>query len=153
MRILGISPCRAAVAAALLLVCMLPARAEIKRRFEVSAPEVAAAGTSVEITVSAGTSATDGEKVVYLQAEYSIDGGHRWQIGLWEDLLGAEGTRRFSFTVGQAGTTALVRVRVAFRGGFSGAVDHRGGAIRWFDTWKEWRSPPALSLAVRVTDS
>lgn len=153
MQILGISLCRPAAAAALLLICMLPVKAEIKRRFEVSAPEVTAAGTSVEITVSAGTSATDGEKVVYLQGEYSIDGGRRWQIGLWEDLLGAEGTRRFAFTVGQAGTTALVRIRVAFRGGFAGAVDHRGGAIRWFDTWKEWRSPPALSFAVRVTDS
>ncbi|GAB1488560.1 hypothetical protein MASR2M8_10050 [Opitutaceae bacterium] len=153
MQTRGAAIYRLAAALCLTAVCLLPlqARAEIERRFTVSAPDVVMAGTAIEIVVMASTDAADGEKAVYLQAEYSIDGGRRWQVGLWEDVIGIEGSRRFTFTTGQAGSVAFVRARIAFRGGLAGAVDYRGGAIRWFDTWKKWAEPPARSIAIKVT--
>jgi hypothetical protein len=144
MQTRGAAIYRLAAALCLTAVCLLPlqARAEIERRFTVSAPDVVMAGTAIEIVVMASTDAADGEKAVYLQAEYSIDGGAagRWACGKMSSV--SRGSRRFTFTTGQAGSVALVRARIAFRGGLAGAVDYRGGAIRWFDTWKKWAEPP-----------
>ena len=54
---------------------------------------------------------------------------------------GTELSRNASFAVNTLGGKAIVRVRVAFRGGAAGDVDYKGGAIQWDDSWQKWRSP------------
>lgn len=133
-----------------LLLAMGSAPAAINREFRIAAPSASAAGAKIDITVEMSTDAGEGEHIAFLQAEYSVDGGRTW-TGCWaEDKLGPRATRSFSFTAGAAGTESQVRARVAYRGGVAGAVDCTGAAIRWFDTWKKWREPPAKSVHIAI---
>jgi hypothetical protein len=122
------------------------------REFRIVAPSASVAGARIEITVEMSTDAGEGEHIAFLQAEYSVDGGRTW-TGCWaEDKLGPRATRSFGFTAGAAGTESWVRARVAYRGGVAGAVDCTGTAIRWFDTWKKWREPPAKSVRIAIEE-
>ncbi len=135
---------------ALALLAALPAPAAVNRVFQLLVPPDAAPGAKVDVRVWMSTDAGEGEAIAFLQAEYSIDAGRTW-TGAWaEQDLGTTADRGFSFTAGAAGTQCKVRARVAYRGGVAGAVDCEGAAIRWFDTWKNWREPPAKSASVNV---
>ena len=125
----------------LLLMAALPMRAAVNRAISIQAPAGAEAGSTVSVTVSASTDASDGEQIGFLHAEYSIDAGMTWTQFCSAEKSGAELSRKGSFAVNALGGMALVRVRVAFRGGVAGDVDYQGGAIQWGDSWQKWRSP------------
>lgn len=143
-------PFRYGIWLTLLLGFAVTAPAAVNRVFDLSVPATVAAGGKVDVHVRMSTDAGEGEYIAFLQAEHSVDGGKTW-TGAWaEQDLGATSDRGFSFTAGAAGTECRVRARVAYRGGVAGAVDCAGAAIRWFDTWKNWREPPAKSALVSV---
>ena len=123
------------------LVAALPMRTAVKRAISIQAPVVVAAGSTVSVTVHASTDASDGEQIGFLHADYSIDEGKTWTQFCYAEKSGAELSRKVSFTVNAKGGKAIVRVRVAFRGGVAGDVDYQGGAIQWGDSWQKWRSP------------
>ena len=135
---------------ALVLLAALPAGAAVNRVFQLTVPPAVAPGAQVDVRVWMTTDAGEGETIAFLQAEYSTDGGKTWTSSWAEQDLGTTSDRGFSFTAGAAGTECKVRARVAYRGGVAGAVDCEGAAIRWFDTWKNWREPPAKSAVVTV---
>ena len=126
-----------------LLVAALPMRAAVNRAISIQAPAEAGAGSTVSVTVHASTDASDGEQIGLFHAEYSIDDGMTWTQFGHAEKSGAELSRIFSFAVNAKGGRAIVRVRVAFRGGVAGDVDYQGGAIQWGDSWQKWRWPPA----------
>jgi hypothetical protein len=130
-----------------------PAGAAVNRVFTLTPPASAVVGSKVNVSVVMSTDAGEGERIAFLQAEYSIDGGRTWIVCWMEDELGTSATRQLSFSAGPAGSKALVRARVAFRGGVAGAVDCEGAAIRWYDTWKQWREPPAKSTLTAIVAS
>lgn len=132
------------------LLAALPAAAAVNRVFQLTVPAAAAPGAKVDVRLWLHTDAGEGEAIAFLQAEYSTDGGKTWTSAWAEQDLGTTADRGFSFTAGAAGTQCKVRARVAYRGGVAGAVDCEGAAIRWFDTWKNWREPPAKSAVVNV---
>lgn len=141
---------RASLGLAVFMVFMGSALATVNRVFTLTLPATVPAGSKVDVVVRMSTDAGEGEAIAFLQAEYSIDGGRTW-TGSWaEQDLGTRADRGFSFTAGAAGTECRVRARVAYRGGVAGAVDCAGAAIRWFDTWKNWREPPAKSATISV---
>jgi hypothetical protein len=84
------------------------------------------------------------------QADVSQDDGRTWAPARYLDGLGAATTQTLDLNAGAAGSTVRLRVRVAFRGGLAGDVDHRGAAIRWHETWDRWAEPPAKSAAIAV---
>jgi hypothetical protein len=127
----------------------IPAHA-VTRVFNLTVPATVASGAKVDVHLRVSTDAGEGESIAFLQAEYSTDGGKTWTSSWAEQDLGTTSDRGFSFTAGAAGTECKVRARVAYRGGVAGAVDCEGAAIRWFDTWKNWREPPAKSAAIIV---
>lgn len=112
------------------------------RELFIASPVLAAAEAKIKITILASTDAR-GERVGFLHGEYSIDDGKTWTGFCYEENAGSSATRSVSFKVGALGSKALVRVRVAYRGGVAGDVDFRGEAIRWTDTWSKWEEPPA----------
>ncbi|MBI2813953.1 MAG: hypothetical protein HYX71_06690 [Opitutae bacterium] len=119
-----------------------PMRAAMNRAVSIDAPAEASAGSTVSVTVHASTDATDGEQIGIVHADYSVDEGLSWTQCYYAELCGAELSRQVSFAVNAKGGKAIVRVRVAFRGGGVGDVDYKGGAIQWNDSWQKWRSPP-----------
>jgi hypothetical protein len=125
-----------------LLVTALPMRAAVNRAVSIEAPAEAAAGSRVSATLSASTDAGDGEQIGFLYAEYSIDEGKTWTQICYAEKSGANLFRPAIFAVNAKGGKAIVRVRVAFRGGLAGDVDYKGDAIQWGDSWQKWRSPP-----------
>lgn len=141
---------RAALGLAVILGCAGPALAAVNRVFTLTLPAAVPAGGKVDVAVRMSTDAGEGEAIAFMQAEYSTDGGRTWTSSWAEQDLGTSADRGFSFTAGAAGTECRVRVRVAYRGGAAGAVDCAGAAIRWFDTWKNWREPPAKSATIAV---
>jgi hypothetical protein len=100
--------------------------------------------------VDANTDANDGEHIGFLHAEFSIDGGKNWTPVYWQGL-GASVQKTFDFKAGAAGSSSLVRVRVAFRGGKAGDVDFAGKPIAWDASWSKWETPPTRKLAISVT--
>ena len=134
----------------LLLVVTLPMPAAVSRAVSIEAPAEAAAGSAVTVTVHVSTDASQGEHIGFVHAEYSIDEGMTWIQCLNEEKCGVELSRRFGFAVSAMGGKAIVRVRVAFRGGVAGDVDYQGGAIQWGDTWQKWRWPPAKYAVINV---
>lgn len=141
---------RAALGLAVILGCAGTALAAVNRVFTLTLPAAVPAGGKVDVAVRMSTDAGEGEAIAFMQAEYSTDGGRTWTSSWAEQDLGTSADRGFSFTAGAAGTECRVRVRVAYRGGAAGAVDCAGAAIRWFDTWKNWREPPAKSATIAV---
>lgn len=141
---------RAVLGLAVILGFTGSARAAVHRVFTLTLPGIVPAGGRVDVAVRMSTDAGEGEAIAFMQAEYSTDGGRTWTSSWAEQDLGTSADRGFSFTAGAAGTECRVRVRVAYRGGVAGAVDCEGAAIRWFETWKNWREPPAKSATVSV---
>jgi len=135
------------------LVAARPVRATVNRALSIQAPTEAAAGSTVSVTASASTDASDGEQIGFFHADYSIDEGKTWTPLCYADKAGAELSRKVRFAVNAKGGKAIVRVRAAFRGGVAGDVDYRGGAIQWGDSWQNWRSPPAKYAIIYLPKS
>lgn len=115
--------------------------AAVNRTLDIDAPTEAAPGKTVAVAVLASTDASDGEQIGFFHADYSIDGGQTWTSFCYAENSGARLFRKISFAVNANGGKAIVRVRVAFRGGLAGDVDYTGGAIQWSGTWQNWRAP------------
>ncbi len=81
------------------------------------------------------------ERIGFLHADYSIDEGKTWNPACYAVNSGPDLSRQVSFAINAKGGKAIIRVRVAFRGGAAGDVDCKGGAIKWDDSWQKWRSP------------
>ena len=134
---------------AVLLMAMLPGWMTV-RDLRINAPSSAVAGSAVQVSFLANTEAGQSERIGFLHAESSSDGGLTWTPLCYERNLGPAVTRAYAVTVGAAGTTLQLRVRAAFRGGVAGDVDYTGAAIRWKDTWENWGQPPARIATVVV---
>jgi len=133
-----------------LLAMLAVTSSAVDRVVTIAAPAVAAPGIDVHVEVTAGTSARDGEQIGFFQAEYSIDNGKTW-VPVYAENLGKASTRAVNFRTSAAGIPALVRVRVAFRGGKAGDVDFAGKPIDWGGTWGTWATPPARHATVTVS--
>jgi hypothetical protein len=131
------------------MVTAIPAFA-VSRSVTITAPAVAKPGSSVHVTVAAATDATDAEQIGFLQAEFSTDSGKTWQP-VYAEKLGRSATRAIDFVAGAEGSQALLRVRVAFRGGKAGDVDFAGQPIAWGGSWGTWATPPAKSAKINIT--
>ena len=131
------------------LLAVVPALA-VNRSLDVSAPAVIKSGMVINAVVTAATDATDAEQIAFLHAEYSVDGGKSW-VPVYAEKLGRKAVRTVNIPAGTEGSKALVRVRVAFRGGKAGDVDFTGAPIRWEGSWGKWDTPPAKTATVQVT--
>ena len=119
------------------------------RAVRIDAPATARAGSLINVSIQASTDAA-GEKIGFLHSEYSVDGGTKWVPIAFEADQGARKERQASIKAGGAGSTVLVRVRVAFRGGKAGDVDFAGKAIDWDGSWAKWAAPPTRTARVRI---
>jgi hypothetical protein len=133
----------------LFILSAIPAFAT-NRALTIAAPTVVRPGDSVHVMVTASTDASDGEEIGFFHSEYSIDGGKTW-LPVYAEKVGRSATRPVDFKAGADGTKALVRSRMAFRGGAAGDVDYAGGRIAWDDTWAKWATPPAKVITINVT--
>ncbi len=122
----------------------------VERFLAIEAPRSVQAGEACPVVLTAGTNAGQGEQVGIFQADYSTDGGRTWEGLCYLDKLGPETRQERQITAGAAGSEIRVRLRVAFRDGLAGDVDHRGAAIRWHAGWAKWQQPPAKSVAIPV---
>ncbi len=142
-------PARQGLLLPLLLLAVAPVFA-VQRVFEIAAPASAAPGVPIEVSIHASTDAAPGEQIGFLHVQFSIDGGGVWTGLCYEQNLGPAVARRFSITIGPAGSKTLVRARVAFRGGAAGDVDYTGAPIKWQDSWEKWQRPPARRVETAV---
>lgn len=133
----------------ILAVVAIPAHA-VNRTVTITAPAAAKPGSSVHVAIAVKTDAADAEQIGFLHAEYSVDNGRTWQSS-YAEKVGRVATRALDFKVGAEGTKALVRVRIAFRGGQAGDVDYAGAPIAWGGSWDKWETPPAKSATINVT--
>lgn len=131
-----------------LLLSALPALA-IERTLTITAPATVKPGENIHVVVAADTAATDGEQIGFFQAEYSADGGKTW-VPVYAEKVGRALTRAIDFKAGAAGSQAMIRARMAFRGGKSGDVDFAGKPLDWGGTWTKWATPPAKSATIEV---
>jgi hypothetical protein len=122
----------------------------VDRILRIECPAAVAPGTRFQAVVVASTDAGEGEQVGMFQADISQDEGRSWAPARYLDGLGANTTQTIDLMAGAVGSTVRLRVRVAFRGGLAGDVDHRGAAIRWHETWNRWSEPPAKSVVIAV---
>lgn len=143
-----LSPCVRLLCLNLLLVAA-PAFAAT-RTLTLTAPATVKPGTAVQVVVTAGTDFPDAEHIGFLHAESSLDGGKTWQPAFYVEKLGRSISRPVDLKAGADGTKALVRVRVAFRGGKAGDVDFTGAPIAWDGSWGKWQSPPARQVTIHV---
>ena len=127
----------------------LPAYA-VSREISITAPATATAGSKVTITVAARTDAGSGEHVGFFHSDYSVDNGVTWTAISYALNTGLKASYSATFAVKEAGSKALVRVRVAFRGGKAGDVDYVGKAIEWDGSWNKWKEPPAKIQTISV---
>jgi hypothetical protein len=134
---------------ALLALTAIPAFA-VNRDITITAPAKVVPGASVHVAVTASTDAADAEQIGFFQAEYSIDGGKTW-VPVYAEKVGRSATRAIDFVAGAEGSQALVRARMAFRGGKAGDVDFAGKPIAWGGSWGKWETPPSKSATIRVT--
>jgi hypothetical protein len=132
----------------LLLLTALPAFA-VNRTVTITAPATVKAGASIHVSITAATDAKDTEQIGFFHAEYSADGGKTWKSSNVEKT-GRSASREIDFPAGPAGSKALVRVRIAFRGGKAGDVDYSGAPIKWGDSWDKWGTPPAKIATITV---
>lgn len=133
----------------LLALAAVPAFA-VTRSLTITAPSVVKPGTSVQVIVAASTDATDGEQIGFFHPEYSTDGGRTW-VPVYAEKVGRSATRAVNFMAGAEGSKALVRVRIAFRGGKAGDVDFAGTPLAWGGSWGKWETPPAKNASISVT--
>ena len=120
------------------------------RVLQIVAPKTAKAESTAHATVMASTKGGGTEQIGFLQVEYSVDGGETWTVVCYDENVGAQASRAFDMKVGESGGEAIVRARVAFRGGAAGDVDVEGNAIKWDTTWGAWDTPPARRTAIAV---
>jgi hypothetical protein len=132
----------------ILVLSALPALA-VNRTLTITAPPMAAAGAPVRVMITAATDATDGEQIGFFHAEYSTDSGKTWKTS-YSEKVGRTSTRPVDFVAGEAGTKAIVRVRVAYRGGKAGDVDFAGAPINWEGSWGKWITPPSRIVTINV---
>jgi len=132
----------------LLALLAVPAFAT-NRILTIDAPATVRAGSDVHVTIMASTDATDGEQIWFFHPEYSIDGGKTW-VPVYAEKVGRSATRTVDFVAGAAGSTALVRARMAFRGGKAGDVDVTGAPIAWGGAWGKWEAPTAKQVTVKI---
>jgi len=133
----------------ILSLAAVPAFA-IDRMVSITAPAETRPGVPVHVSVMASTDAVDGEQIGFLHAQYSIDGGKTWVGICFEEKAGPILERGADFTAGDAGSKILVRVRAAFRGGKAGDVDYKGGAIKWDESWGNFRAPAGKFAIIYV---
>jgi hypothetical protein len=131
------------------LLTVVPALA-VTRTLSLTAPATAKPGSNIHVEVAASTDAADAEQIGFLHAEYSADGGKTW-VPVYAENLGRKGMKGVDIPAGAEGTKALVRARVAFRGGKAGDVDFSGAPIQWGSSWGKWETPPAKSATISVT--
>lgn len=131
------------------VVTGLPAYA-VTRDITISAPATVIAGSKVTITVGASTDAGSGEKIGFFHADYSTDGGLTWTAISYAANAGSKTNRTATFTVKGADSKAMIRVRVAYRGGKAGDVDYTGKPIVWEGSWGKWQDPPAKIASITV---
>lgn len=143
-------PFLALLSLSLLLGAVSAFAAAPRRVLGFAGPTVVRPGADVQIMVNASTDAADGEQIGFLHAEYSIDGGKTW-TPVYAEKLGGAISRPINFKVGADGTEALVRARIAFRGGKAGDVDYSGAPIVWEGSWSAWATPPAKVTRITVT--
>jgi hypothetical protein len=127
----------------------LPAYAA-NREIIITAPASAVAGSTVNVVVGARTDFGGGEHVGFLHADYSTDGGVTWTAISYSTKAGPKVSRATTFAVKEASSKAIIRVRVAFRGGKAGDVDHLGKTIAWTGSWNNWQEPPAKFATIAV---
>lgn len=122
----------------------------VDRTLTVTAPVEATSGEKVHITLTAQTGGDGNEKVGFLHAEYSTDGGATWTSFCYAQDAGPSTQRTADIAVGATGTKTIVRARAAFRGGSAGDVDFKGGPIQWDGSWAKWLTPPARFAIIYV---
>ena len=120
------------------------------RTVEIVAPASVEPGSKVDITITASTDVGGKEHVGFFHADYSTNGGATWTGICYTANEGASAMHTATFTAGAAGSKAIVRVRVAFRGGKAGDVDLAGQPIAWDTTWSKWVEPPARFAYISV---
>ncbi len=135
----------------LLLFLLLPLSTwAVTRTVTISAPSQVIAGQSFTVPTSASTDAVDGEQIGFYHAEYSTNGGASWTGFCYDVNIGASATRNAYITAAGAGSTVMVRVRIAFRGGAAGDVDYDGSALDWGGSWTNWATPPTRYASISV---
>lgn len=122
----------------------------VERTLDIEAPATVAPGAPVGVVLSASTDAGQGERIGLFQADFSVDGGRKWEGLCYLDNIGPDTRQERTITAGAAGTEVKVRLRVAFRDGLAGDVDYRGAAIRWHAEWARWQDPPAKTVTIAV---
>lgn len=120
------------------------------RAINFAAPTSARAGSKVAITITASTDAGAGEKIGFFHAEYSVDGGIIWAPVSYAQNEESPAKHGITCTAGAAGSTIMVRARIAFRGGKAGDVDFTGKPIAWETSWAKWQQPPTKSARIAV---
>jgi hypothetical protein len=135
--------------AILLATVAVPARSA-DRTAAILVPNQVAPGADFRVVLLGSTDALDGEKIGFLHADYSVDGGKHWVSLCYLENGDTDVDRAFNLTAGPLGSKILVRLRVAFRGGRAGDVDYRGGPIEWDGNWAGWRAPPARFAIIYV---
>lgn len=134
-----------------LLFFLLPLSSwAITRNVTISAPASVTAGQAFLVPTSASTDAGGGEQIGFYHAEYSTDGGASWTGFCYDVNVGSSAARNAYITAGGAGSTVVVRVRIAFRGGAAGDVDYNGDALDWSGTWTNWQIPPSQYAYISV---
>lgn len=113
-------------------------------------PNEVVPGGDVRVVLMGSTDQLDGEKIGFLHADYSMDGGKNWISLCYLENGDTYTDRAFNLTAGPLGSKILVRLRVAFRGGRAGDVDYRGRRIDWEGSWAGWRVPPARFAIIYV---
>lgn len=121
----------------------------ITRVVSIDAPSQVSAGQSFVVPTSAQTDATDGEQIGFYHAEYSTNGGASWTGFCYDVNVGGYAARNAWITAGSAGSTIIVRVRIAFRGG-AGDFDYAGNWIDWGGSWDNWQTPPTVYAYINV---
>lgn len=132
-----------------LIVTGLPAYA-VNRDITITAPTTVIAGSKITITVGARSDAGGGEKIGFFHADYSVDSGLTWTAISYATNAGPKAMYSATFVVKEANSKAMVRVRVAYRGGKAGDVDYTGKPIAWEGSWSKWQEPPAKIVSIAV---
>lgn len=120
------------------------------RVIKISAPVSAEPDTEITVPLAVTTDAGGGEQIGFIHADYSIDGGTTWTGFCYAQNVGPTAKQAATFKTGPVGSKAVIRVRVAFRGGRAGDVDFNGKAIDWSGTWELWRGPPTKYVIIPV---
>ena len=120
------------------------------RVIKISAPASALPDTDISVPVAVSTDAGGGEQIGFIHADFSTDGGKTWTGFCYAENAGPSAKRTANFKTGAAGSKAIVRVRVAFRGGKAGDVDFNGKTLDWSGTWEQWKGPPAKYIIIPV---